>query len=291
MGIGYNELTAKSAICVEVREDAPGSIVVLHEKDADKPIAPASIVKLLTAVTALRIAGDRGIPPSVELVVLPGDMAAGSGRNLSEGDRFSFRDGLANLLLASSNVTANVIARTFGAILSEKEGARHADPSERFVREINLVAAGLGMTISRFLNPHGLPVRGQRSTARELALLVKECLEYPLITEFWGLEKHTISIGGPNARQLIVESIFRTSARQAIPDFSVPRFRGGKSGTLWPSVFNLAAVSETSSGRLIISVAIGSPSLVDRHSDYLAMVEIGDIATHAGLKVPRPQAR
>ena len=221
------------------------------------------------------------------MVVLPGDMASGSGRNLSAGDRFSFRDGLANLLLASSNVTANVIARTFGAILSEKDGAPVADPSERFVREINLVATGLGMTVSRFLNPHGLPVRGQRSTARELSLLVRECLEYPLIIEFWGLENHAISIGGPNAPQLTVDSIFSTSARKAGPDFCFPRFKGGKSGTLWPSVFNLAAVTETSTGRLIISVTTGSPSLMDRHSDYLAMVEIGDVATHKGLLAPR----
>lgn len=287
----YSELTAKSAICVEVPENIAASAVVLYEKDADRPITPASIIKLLTAVTALRIAGDRGIPPSVEMVVSDDDMAPGSGRNLHEGDRFSFRDGLANLLLASSNVTANVIARTFGAILSENDGASGADPSERFIREINLVASGLGMTVSRFLNPHGLPVKGQRSTARELSLLVRECLEYPLITEFWGLENHAISIGGPNARQLTVESIFRTSARKAVPDFSVPRFRGGKSGTLWPSVFNLAAVSETSSGRLIISVTTGSPSLTDRHSDYLAMVGIGDVATRKGLPVPAGEPR
>lgn len=93
-----------------------------------------------------------------------------------------------------------------------------------------------------------------------------------------GLEKHVISIDGPNARKLAVNSIFGTSTRKAVPDFAIPQFKGGKSGTLWPSVFNLAAVSETIAGDLVISVTIGSPSLADRYFDYLTMIDIGNKA-------------
>lgn len=272
------ELTARSAICVQVPRDGAGPPVVLHEKDADRPVTPASITKLVTAVTALKIADERGIPTSAELTVSSNDNAEGSGRNVREGDRFTFRDAMANLLLASSNVSANVMARTFGTILLKEEGESSVAPTGRFLGEMNAVAGDLQMATSRFLNPHGLAIKGQRSTARDLSLLVRECLDHPLITEFWGLEKRAISIDGPNARKLAINSIFRTSTRKAVPDFAIPQFKGGKSGTLWPSMFNLAAVSETVAGDLIISVTIGSPSLVDRYSDYLTMVEIGSAA-------------
>jgi len=276
-------LTARSAICLYIPRDGMGSATVLHEKDADRPITPASITKLLTAVTALRIADEKGIPYSAELAVSADDNAEGSGRNVREGDRFAFRDVMANLLLASSNVSANVIARTFGAILLEEEDAGWSPaPIERFLAEMNAVAGSLGMATSRFLNAHGLAIRGQRSTARDLSCLVRECLSYPLIAEFWGMENHVILIEGPNARKLPINSIFRASTLKAVPDFAIPQFRGGKSGTLWPSVFNLAAVSERADGDLIVSVTIGSPTLVDRYSDYLAMVELGNAAPRLG---------
>lgn len=285
------ELTARAAICVQVPRENAGPLVVLHEKDADRPVTPASITKLVTAVTALRIADGKGIPHSAELTVTSDDNVEGSGRNVREGDRFTFRDAVANLLLASSNVSANVIARTFGTILLKDEGESSVAPIERFLGEMNAVAGDLRMATSRFLNPHGLAIKGQRSTARDLSLLVRECLGYPLITEFWGLEEHVISIDGPNARKLAVNSIFRTSTHKAVPDFAIPQFKGGKSGTLWPSVFNLAAVSETVAGDLIISVAMGSPSLVDRYFDYLTMVDIGNAASSRMRQSTHPQLK
>lgn len=276
------ELSAKSAICVQVPHDGSGSPLVLYEKDADRPVTPASITKLVTAVTALRLADERDILSSAELTVSSDDNVEGSGRNVREGDRFTFRDAMANLLLASSNVSANVIARTFGTILLKEESESSLAPIERFLGEMNAVADSLQMATSRFLNPHGLAIKGQRSTARNLSYLLRECLGYPLITEFWGLENHIISIDGPNARKLAINSIFRASTLKAVPDFAIPQFRGGKSGTLWPSVFNLAAVSERVDGDLIVSVTIGSPSLVKRYSDYLAMLEIGNAAPSLG---------
>jgi len=279
LGVSDNvELAAKSAICIRMADGVAGLFTTLYEKDVDRPISPASITKLLTAATVLRISCTMGIPITTQLSVLPSDIVEGSGKNLREGDRLSVRHGLVNLLLASSNVSANVIARSFGSILlrEEQEGTASGDAMERFVAEMNSVAGDLRMSASRFLNAHGLAIRGQRSTARDLSRLVRECLQHPLICGLWGLEKYGIQIDGPDARRLVVRSIFRESSRKAIPDFALPQFKGGKSGTLWPSVFNLAAVSETANGDLIISVTMGSPSLIDRHRDYLSMVKIGN---------------
>jgi len=267
-------LNCKSAICVLVSGEASGT--VLYEKDADRPLYPASITKLLTAITALKIAQGKGIRASIRMTVAAEDVAEGSGQNLREGDIVLLRHGLANLLLASSNVTANLIARSMGAILARDEEGSSVDPMMRFIAEMNAVAASLHMAGSHFLNPHGLGAKGQRSTARDLGLLVCACLHYPTIVGFWGLPRYAFAVGGPDARTVMARSIFRESSSAAIPGFAIPQFRGGKSGTLWPSVFNLAAVSETTSGGLIVSVTLASASVEDRYADYLALLKIGN---------------
>lgn len=268
-------LTARGAICVQISPALRGSVAILHEKTPDRPAPPASITKLLTAVTVLRILERKNLSLSDELTVEANDDAEGSGRNLQAGDRLSIADALANLLLASSNSCANALARAFGAMLPK---AAAPAPTARFVAEMNVVAASLGMERSHFHNPHGLGARGQLSTARDLSYLVTACLDLPGITRVWGERRHVLTIEGPNARLLTIPSIFRASTRQACPDFAIPQYRGGKSGSLWPSVFNLAAVSERADGALLVTVTLGSPTVADRFRDYQALVAIGNAA-------------
>lgn len=270
--------SAISAICIRLAGGVYSPLTTLFEKNADRPVSPASITKLLTAVTALTVCHANGISLAKELSVLPEDLVEGSGNNLRADDRLSVRHALINLLLASSNVSANVIARSLGSILLSGQKTRPSalNAQSSFIDEMNSVAARLQMQSSRFLNAHGLAVKGQRSTARDLSLLVLECLRHSTICGVWGLEKYGIQINGPNPRRLIVRSVFIGSSRKALPDFSIPQFIGGKSGSLWPSVFNLAAVSTLENGNSIISVTLGSPTLTDRHQDYLLMLKVGN---------------
>lgn len=272
--------SAMSAICIRLADDLETPLMALYEKNADRPVSPASITKLLTAVTALTICHSKNISMGHQLSVLPEDLVEGSGNNLRADDRLSVRHALINLLLASSNISANVIARSFGAILLSN-GAHEIsalNAQSRFIDEMNSIATRLQMNSSHFLNAHGLAAKGQRSTARDLSLLVFECLRHSMICGVWGLEKYGVQINGPNPRRLVVRSVFMSSSRKAVPDFSIPQFKGGKSGSLWPSVFNLAAVSTLENGSSIISVTLGSPTLVDRHQDYLLMLKLGNDA-------------
>ncbi|WP_158681523.1 D-alanyl-D-alanine carboxypeptidase family protein [Microbulbifer pacificus] len=270
------DLTAKSAICVLLSKGADKPFLSIYEKHADLAITPASITKLLTALTAIKIASENKIPTSYNLTVSHSDNAGGSGRNLVPGDKISFLDGIANLLLTSSNITANVIAREFGSILQVMNPKTLLNPVNRFVEEMNSVSNHLQMKHSKFFNPHGLDTKGQRSTARDISVLTAICLKQRLINDTWGKEQKIINISGPNKRKLVARSIFRESTARVIPDFSIPQFLGGKSGTLYPSLFNLAAVSEINPDDNIISVIIGSPSPTDRYSDYLKLVQLAN---------------
>ncbi|MCL1960322.1 MAG: hypothetical protein FWG56_00745, partial [Desulfovibrionaceae bacterium] len=266
-------ISAASAICVLLTDSAA---TVIHEKDADRVMAPASITKLLTALVAVGIAEKTGRADTMILEMTREDEAAGSGHNLLAGDRLSFSDSLANLLLPSSNMTANMMARTFGQLLLELEPNAWRTPMERFVAEMNATAQRLNMSSSHFLNPSGLAAPGQRSTARDLSLLVMQCLACQPITSIWGHEASCLNISGPNARRLTVESAFHSPTARAVPAFAAPRYRGGKTGSLSPSVFNLAAVSSAEGGQLLISVTLGSPTIADRYFDYLKLLQTCD---------------
>ncbi|MBP2542219.1 D-alanyl-D-alanine carboxypeptidase [Agrobacterium tumefaciens] len=270
------DLAAKSAICLELAHNSAGSDVIIYEKDADKAMAPASIVKLMTAIVAIETASDFQLPKSFKLEMIPEDDVDGSGRNLHAGDCLSLGDSIANLLVPSSNVAANLIARTFGEMLLGSKTGTSSDAVQRFVAEMNTIARNLGMTKSQFLNPHGLAVRGQRSTARDLSLLVKKCLIYGPITRGWGARAFAIGITGSSPRRLVVKSAFHSSTQRAVPGFSLPQYLGGKTGTLWPSHFNLAAVSSTKNGGICVSVSLGSPTVEERYHDYMKLVDLSN---------------
>ncbi|MNK89031.1 D-alanyl-D-alanine carboxypeptidase DacB precursor [compost metagenome] len=265
------EISAKSAICVLLPTMA-GAPVVLYEKDAERVMQPASLIKLLTAITALKITDRRCIPLSHELKVIASDDAKGSGCNVWEGDSVSLRDSMANLLLVSSNVTANAIARTFGELLLGRTGKVGAKAVDRFDCEMNSVAVGLRMTRSRVSNPHGLAVRQQRSSARDLSLLVCACLDQPLIMQLWGLDEYNMTVAGSHPRNILVKHSFKPHSHRGSADFAIPQFIGGKTGTLYPDNFHLATVSTTRRGHRLISVTLGSSSLEYRYLDYLIMM-------------------
>ncbi|GAA0683879.1 D-alanyl-D-alanine carboxypeptidase family protein [Vreelandella titanicae] len=270
------DLAAKSAICLQLPHNSTGSDVIIYEKDADKAMAPASIVKLMTAIVAIEMASNFQLPKSFKLEMVPEDDVEGSGRNLHAGDRLSLGDSIANLLVPSSNVAANLIARTFGQMMLGSKTCTSHDAVQRFVAEMNTTARNLGMTKSQFLNPHGLAVRGQRSTARDLSLLVKKCLIYGPITRVWGAKAFAIGITGPVPRRLVLKSAFHSSTRRAVPEFSLPQYLGGKTGTLWPAIFNLASVSATKNGGICVSVSFGSPTVEERYHDYLKLVDLSN---------------
>src|SRR5690606_9883599 len=161
---------------------------------------------------------------SYELQMQAGDETIGSGNNISIGDTFSLHDAIANMLLPSSNVTATVVARTFGQLLLNDEGSPEGNAVTRFISEINAKAAAIGMVSSHFNNPHGLPVGGQTTTSRDMSLLLFEAMNYPAILSVWGQTEYEMQITGANARtQQIASSVSMISDSDIL---------GGKTGTI-----------------------------------------------------------
>src|ERR687886_3105252 len=123
---------------------------VLHQSGAFVRWYPASLTKLMTAYVVLkavkggRLRFETPIPISeFALSQPPSKMGFPVGTQVTVGDALKM------LMVHSANDIAVALA----------EGVSGSAPA--FVAEMNATAARLGMTDSRFTNPHGLPEPGQ----------------------------------------------------------------------------------------------------------------------------------
>ncbi len=133
---------------------------VLLAKNADEPLPPASMSKLMTlymafeAVAKGRLELDQELPVSAEAASY-----GGSTMFLQQGERVTVEDLLRGIIVLSGNDACVVIAEA----LSGTEG--------RFARDMTMRAQQLGMTNSTFMNSNGWPKPGHRMSMRDLGLL------------------------------------------------------------------------------------------------------------------------
>src|SRR5213082_1541214 len=130
---------------------------VLYEKNPDQIRAPASTTKLLTGLIVAE-SGSLDRPVTVAQV---DTFAEPVKLNIKPGDIYQRIDLLRALLVKSPNDVARCLARD------------NAGSIEAFAQVMNRRALELGAVHSHFVNPNGLPVPGQYSTARDLALIAR----------------------------------------------------------------------------------------------------------------------
>jgi D-alanyl-D-alanine carboxypeptidase len=133
--------------------------------------------------------------------------------------------------------------------------------SDQFVAMMNGEAQRLGMSSTHFINPNGLPGKGQYTTARDLAILTLQIKrEFPQYAGYFTIEG--IDTG-----------------KKQYPNFNtlIGRFDGAdgmKTGFICASGFNQIA-SATRDGHTIISVVLGADSLAGRADDSANLLQQG----------------
>ena len=185
---------------------------VLYEKDAHRPLPPASLTKIATAILAVE-QGD--LDAIVEVNVDSGKMAGSSLMGLRPGDRFSVRDLLYGLMLESGNDAALALGRVL------------AGSDASFVAQLNALLARIGLKDSKLLNPHGLDEAGHRASAYDLAMLARYGMTYDAFREVVGAVNWTAQgsrrIALKNGNAFLgyagadgVKTGFTTSARETL---------------------------------------------------------------------------
>lgn len=165
-------LSAASAILVDGESGR-----VLFEKNAHEERAIASITKLMTALVAAESAASL----KEEVTILPEWTGIeGSSIYLRAGETIPLQTLLYGLLMASGNDAAVAVA------------GHCAGSVEAFVEQMNARAADLGMEHTHFTNPNGLSEEGHYSTAYDMALLARACLENATVAEIVATKSITL---------------------------------------------------------------------------------------------------
>ena len=157
---GAAQVPDTSAVSAVLMDADSGRI--LYAKNADERRLIASITKLMTALVAL----ESGHAVD-EVVKVRSDWTGieGSSLYLRPGEELRLETLLYGMLLRSGNDAAQAVAGYCGGDV------------ESFVEAMNTKAEALGMKDTHFANPSGLNAEGHYSTARDMAVLARACLE------------------------------------------------------------------------------------------------------------------
>lgn len=150
---------------------------VLRSHNSRARLIPASIVKMMTTLITLeRIKAGTVSLDDVVTTSRKASRIGGQQVYLAQGERFSLLDLMKAVIISSANDAAYAVAEHV------------AGSAELFIRMMNEKARALGMTDTRFVNVHGLPPGGRRPpnrmSARDTAILARELLKHPIVTEW-----------------------------------------------------------------------------------------------------------
>ena len=159
------------ALAFETRANAAwvfdvGTHAVLMEKNADQPVPPASMSKLMTVNMLFEALQDGRVTMDTTFGVSARARAmGGSTMFLNEQDRPTVRELIQGMVVNSGNDACVVVAEG----LAGSEDAFAAQMTER--------AKALGMTGSNFANASGWPDPNHRMTAHDLGILALRLIE------------------------------------------------------------------------------------------------------------------
>ena len=172
-------LPVKSAILIDQNTGT-----VRYEKNADQPLPPASITKIMSLLLFMEAleSGKIGLQDTVTC----SEVAAGFGGSqiwLKPGEEMTVEELLKAVAVQSANDATVCLAEYV------------AGSETAFVQQMNQKAAELGMEHTHFACCAGLDHREHYSTARDIAVMSRALLQYPGITEYTTIWMDTLRGG------------------------------------------------------------------------------------------------
>ncbi|MGF1619081.1 MAG: D-alanyl-D-alanine carboxypeptidase family protein [Rhodomicrobiaceae bacterium] len=228
----------------------PKSGLVIYAEEPDRVWHPASLTKLMTAYLTFEALRDGKLSLADKVVSSENArLQPPSKIGLPLGAEMTVELALKALIIKSANDVAVMIA----------ERVAGAEPA--FIDRMNATAKRLGMTKTRFYNPHGLPHDQQVTTARDMAILGRALLkEFPEHAHLYSLD--SFKLGKQTLRSH--NKLLRT-------------FEGAdgmKTGFICASGFNVVA-SATRGDLSIMAVVLGAKSSGARTARAARLIQHG----------------
>lgn len=250
------QVRSEAAVVLDARTG-----VEIFGKEADDVRAIASTTKIFTAMAVRRA----GIDLEAYTEITKADAKAsvgGSRTRLDVGQSFRNVDLLRAMLISSDNRAPTALGRAAGL-----------DPDE-LVKAMNAVARELGLSKTKFTHPSGL--RGNVSTAREMALGLRAALEDPVLAEIMGTDTATVRSKSGYAKVVYGSTNQPMRARKY-------KVLGGKTGFTRAAGYCFITGAELG-GRPVMVAILGADGKQTRFADFdrlAAWIEAGA----AGAKV------
>ncbi len=169
------EIAARSYLLVDVTANQ-----VLASREADVPVEPASLTKLMTAylvfdaLKAKKLTLTQAVPVSERAWKMPG-----SRMFIDPKMQVPVEDLIKGMIVQSGNDATVLLAEAVGGSV------------ERFVELMNQQAKALGMTGTSYRNPEGLTVAGHVTTARDLSILaIRLMQDFPEYVGYYAIKKY-----------------------------------------------------------------------------------------------------
>ncbi|WP_338549236.1 D-alanyl-D-alanine carboxypeptidase family protein [Roseovarius phycicola] len=224
---------------------------VLHSRNADTRLHPASLTKMMTLYVVFEAVENGEI--SLDTPVRISKHAASeppSKLGLRAGQKIQLRYLIRAAAIKSANDASTALAEAI-------EGSEAA-----FARRMNRTAKALGMTRTTFKNAHGLTEKGHLSTARDMTIMGRHLFyDYP---EYYNLfSRITANAGGTK--------VYHTNRKL------LRNYRGAdgiKTGYTRAAGFNLTASAERG-GERIIATVFGGRSTATRNAKVAELLDLG----------------
>ncbi len=244
------ETLAREALLMDITTGA-----ILLDKNADDPMPPASMSKLMTLFMVFErlkegsLSLEDSFPVSENAWRKGGAKSGSSTMFLEPGSRVKVEDLIRGIIVQSGNDACIVLAE--GLASSEKA----------FAEEMTQRARMLGMKTSTFHNATGWPDPDHHMTARELAILAKHTIQdFPEYYHYYSEKRFTYNgIRQGNRNPLLYRDIGAD---------------GLKTGHTEVSGYGLTASAVRGDRRLIL-VVNGLPSVKDRSRESERLIEWG----------------
>lgn len=224
---------------------------VLHSRNADTRLHPASLTKMMTLYIAFEAIRLGEITLDTEITVSANAAAEPPSRlGLTRGSTIRLR----YLIRAAAVRSGNDAATAIGEAIAGSEAA--------FARRMTRTARALGMTRTTFRNAHGLTEEGHLSTARDMTMLGRRLIyDYP---QYYNLfSRVTADAGIATVRN--TNRVVLTTYRGA---------DGIKTGYTRAAGFNLVASAQRGEERIIATV-FGGRSSAWRNTRVMELLDMG----------------
>lgn len=238
---------------------------VLHARNHDTPLHPASLTKMMTLYIAFEAIKHGEI--TLDTPVRVSAKAAGtpcSCLGLRAGQTIALRYLIRAAAVRSGNDAATAIAEA----ISGSEAA--------FADRMTRTARAMGMNSTTFHNAHGLTQAGHMSTARDMTTLGRQLFfDYPQYYNLFSRRSADAGIAQvPNTNRRFLDA-----------------YRGAdgiKTGYTRAAGFNLVASAERD-GKRIIATVFGGASVADRNARVAELLDMGFARAPTRVAVAPPR--